>query len=152
MLSQKVPKGEKHWSALDPKQISALELYDDLREKAGFDSWDVVYHSKTNGTSTLRMRSILVRSLHLSGPLTGTTNQSHSVQVQSRKAIHSNVRIPSVNLSPPSTTDTEEHEDWKTSLDEFQEWLALACVGSQRRVHNSHELTVSSVVFQLMHE
>ena len=55
VLSQKVPKGEKHWNSLDAKQKSALELYDDLREKAGFDSWDVVYHSKTDGVSALRM-------------------------------------------------------------------------------------------------
>ena len=55
VLSQKVPKGEKHWNPLGAKQKSALELYDDLREKAGFDSWDVVYHSKINGVSALWM-------------------------------------------------------------------------------------------------
>jgi len=55
VLSQKVPKGEKHWNPLGAKQKSALELYDGLREKAGFDSWDVVYHSKTDGVSVLRM-------------------------------------------------------------------------------------------------
>lgn len=51
VLSQKVPKEEKHWNPLGAKQKSALELYDDLREKAGFDAWDVVYHSKDNGLS-----------------------------------------------------------------------------------------------------
>jgi len=51
VLSQKVPKGEKHWNPLGPKQKSALKLYDDLREKAGFDAWSVVYHSKNNGAS-----------------------------------------------------------------------------------------------------
>jgi len=51
VLSQTVPKGEKHWNPLDPKQKSALELYDNLREKAGFDAWDVIYYSKGNGTS-----------------------------------------------------------------------------------------------------
>lgn len=58
VLSQKVPKGEKRWNPLDAKQKSALELYDDLREKAGFDGWDVAYHSKTNGASTLWMESM----------------------------------------------------------------------------------------------
>lgn len=53
VLSQKVPKGEKHWNSLGAKQKSALELYDDLREKAGFNSWDVVYHSKTDGVFIL---------------------------------------------------------------------------------------------------
>jgi len=114
VLSQKVPKGEKHWNLFGTKQKSALELYDDLREKAGLDSWNVVYRSKTNS------------------PLAGMTNQPRSVQVQPRKATYLNVRIPSVNLSPPSSTDKEEHEDWKTSLDAFQEWLGLACMGSQR--------------------
>jgi len=51
VLSQKVPKGEKHWNPLGAKQKSALGLYDDLREKAGFDTWDVVYHSKNHGTA-----------------------------------------------------------------------------------------------------
>lgn len=53
VLSQKVPKGAKHWNPLGAKQKSALELYDDLREKAGFESWDVVYHSKTDCTFPL---------------------------------------------------------------------------------------------------
>jgi hypothetical protein len=55
VLSQKVPKGEKQWNSFGAKQKSALEFYDDLREKAGFDSWDVVYHSKTNGVSAPRI-------------------------------------------------------------------------------------------------
>ena len=55
VLSQKVPRGEKHWNPFGAKQKSALELYDDLREKAGFDGWDVVYHLKTDGMSALRM-------------------------------------------------------------------------------------------------
>jgi hypothetical protein len=133
VLSQKVPKGEKHWNPLGPKQKSALELYDNLREKVGFDAWDVVYHSKNNGASEFSGCGIcLTRGLHLTGPLAGTANQSGLVQVQSRKVTHVNVRIPHVNPSPPSSTDKEEHEDWKTSLDEFQEWLGLACMGSQR--------------------
>jgi hypothetical protein len=76
----------------------------------------------------------LARSLHLLGPLAGMTDQSRSIQVQSRKATYVNVRIPHVNLSPPSSADEEEHEDWKISLGEFQEWLGLACMGSQRQV------------------
>ena len=71
-------------------------------------------------------------SLHLLGTLVGTVNQSSSIQVKARKATHVNVRIPHVNLSPPSSTNDEEREDWKTSLDEFHEWLGLACIGSQR--------------------
>jgi len=67
VLSKKVPKGEKHWNPLGPKQKSALELYDELREKAGFDAWDVVYHSKNDGS------------------LAGLANQSHSCQVQPQK-------------------------------------------------------------------
>ncbi|KAF9778317.1 ribonuclease P [Thelephora terrestris] len=114
VLSQKVPKGEKHWNPLGPKQRSALELYDELREKAGFDAWDVVYHLKGNGS------------------LAGTTVQSRSFQVQSRKATHTDFRIPHISLSPPTDADNEEMEDWKTSLAEFQEWLGLACMGSQR--------------------
>ena len=51
VLSQKVPKEAKHWNPLGPKQNSALELYDDLREKAGLDAWDVVYHSDGSGAS-----------------------------------------------------------------------------------------------------
>jgi len=52
------------------------------------------------------------------------------VQVQERT--HANVRIPHTNLSPPPSTDREEHDDWKISFEEFQEWLGLACMGSQR--------------------
>ena len=77
----------------------------------------------------------LARGLHLLGPLAGMANQQRSVQVQSRKATYLNVRIPHVDLSPPpSSTDKEEYEDWKISLDELQEWLGLACIGSQRQV------------------
>jgi len=73
----------------------------------------------------------LARGLHLLGPLA----QPRLVQVQSRKATYLNFRIPHVNLSPPPpSTDKEEYEDWKRSLDEFQEWLGLACMGSQRQV------------------
>jgi hypothetical protein len=133
VLSQKVPEGAKHWNPLGPKQKSALELYDDLREKAGFDAWDVLYHSKSNGASELSgCRARLMRGLHSQDQLAGTANQSSLVQVQSRKSTHANVRIPHVDLSPPPSTDNEEREDWKTSLDEFQEWLGLACMGSQR--------------------
>ena len=72
VLSQRVPKGAKHWNPLGAKQKSALELYDDLREKAGFESWDVVYHSKTNGMSPLGMFGwgfTLVRSVDRSAAL-----------------------------------------------------------------------------------
>ena len=62
VLSQNVPKGEKHWNPLGPKQKSALELYDNLREGAGFDAWDIVYHSKDNGTSELSGRGVCVYS------------------------------------------------------------------------------------------
>ena len=133
VLSKKVPNGEKHWNPLGAKQKSALELYDDLREKAGFDAWDIVYHSKDDGPSKFFGCGVyLTRGLDLLGPLTGAANQSTLIQVHSRKATHVNVRIPRVNLSPPSNTSKEEHEDWKTSLDEFQEWLGLVCIGSQR--------------------
>lgn len=103
--------------------------------------------SKLKVCSPFGCRRILVRSLHLPGPLAGTTDQSHSVQVQSQKATHANFRVPHVDLSLPSTADKEEREDRITSLDELQEWLALACMGSQRRVHTSDELVVSSVIF-----
>jgi hypothetical protein len=53
VLSQKVPKGEKHWNPLGPKQKSALELYDELREKEGFDAWEVVYNSRNDGASSV---------------------------------------------------------------------------------------------------
>lgn len=76
----------------------------------------------------------LAKDLHSLGPFAGTTNQSLLVQAQSRKATHINFRIPHANLSPPPSTNKEEYEDWKISLDEFQEWLALACMGSQRQV------------------
>ena len=35
------------------------------------------------------------------------------------------------NQSPPSSTDGEEHEDWKVSFGAFQEWLGLACMTFQ---------------------
>ena len=133
MISQKVPKEEKHWNPLGPKQKSALGLYDDLREKAGLGAWEIVYHSKNGGASELFGFGICLASvLPLLGPLAGVANQSSSVQVQSRKATHIDVRIPHFDLSPPSSTDKEGREDWETSFDEFQEWLGLACIGSQR--------------------
>ena len=49
VLSQKVPKSEKHWNLLGPKQKSALKLYDELRKNAGFDGWDIVYHLNNGG-------------------------------------------------------------------------------------------------------
>ncbi|KAF9645599.1 hypothetical protein BDM02DRAFT_3101091 [Thelephora ganbajun] len=133
VLSQKVPKGGKRWNPFGPKQKSALELYDGLREKAGLDAWDVVYHFKNDGRSELYECGVcLARGLSSLGPLAVTADQSRSVQVQSHKATHVNVRIPHAHSSPPSSADKEELEDWKTSLDEFQEWLGLACMGSQR--------------------
>ena len=90
VLSQKVPKGEKHWNQLGPKQKSALELYDDLREKAGFDGWDVVYHFKDNGVSELLERSTLGERLTFARPIvhrgqsvefgTGSAAKNHSRQ------------------------------------------------------------------------
>ena len=90
VLSQKVPKGEKRWNPLDAKQKSALELYDDLREKAGFDGWDVAYHSKTNGAPTLWMQSMtsqgftLARSIDRNGQSvtfdSSSTTQSYPCQ------------------------------------------------------------------------
>ena len=64
------------------------------------------------------------------GPLDGAADQS--LQVRLHRSAHANFRIPQINLSPPSSTDKQEHEDWKVSLIEFQEWLGLACIGSQR--------------------
>ena len=133
MLSQKVPKGAKHWNPLGPKQRSALELYDDLREKAGFDAWDIVYHSKNNGASERFGCGIcLARGLRSQDPLAIPADRLSLVHAQSRKAAHVNVRVPHVNLSSSPNTGNEEREDWKISLDEFQEWLGLACAGSQR--------------------
>ena len=133
MLSQKVPKGEKYWNPLGPKQQSSLELYDNLREKAGFDAWDVIYHSKNNGTyEPSGCEAHLAKGLHSQGLLVVSANQPSPVRVQSHKSTHVNVRIPHVTLAPPLNANNEEHEDWNTSFDEFQEWLGLACMGSQR--------------------
>ena len=90
VLSQKVPTGAKHWNPLGPKQISALELYDNLREKAGFDAWDIVYHSGGDGTSEVLERSMPGRRLTFARPTTRSirpvelgadpTTQGHSHQ------------------------------------------------------------------------
>jgi len=89
VLSQKVPKGEKHWNPLGPKQKSALELYDDLREKAGFDAWDVVYYFRDNGMSELWSRSTpggrLTFASHIAGP-------SQSVELGAGPAVQNQSR------------------------------------------------------------
>ena len=130
VLSQKIPKGEKHWNPLGPKQKSALELYDELREKAGFDAWDVVYHSKNDGEP--RLSWSWPENSNLLDLSAGPSNRSNSYQAKPRNTTHTDVRIPQINLSQPSSTDKQEREDWETSLAEFQEWLGLACMGSQR--------------------
>jgi hypothetical protein len=65
VLSQKVPKGEKHWNLLGPKQKAALELYDELREKAGFDAWDVIYHTRNTSEPEPLRCTVLVGKLNL---------------------------------------------------------------------------------------
>lgn len=133
VLSQNVPRGERHWNPLGPKQKSALELYDELREKAGLDTWDVVHHLKNNGELGLsRRRAPFAGNSNSLASFAGTADQSHSFQVQPHKTTHANVHFPRINLFPPPGADKEEREDWNTSLSEFQEWLGLACMGSQR--------------------
>lgn len=88
VLSQKVPKGEKHWNQLGQKQKHALVLYDELREQAGLDAWDVVYHLKDNGEPELsRHWTCLARKLKGTRPIgwssrpvthvPGQTSQKH---------------------------------------------------------------------------
>ena len=132
VLLQRVPRGAKHWNPLGPKQKSALKLYDDLRENAGFDAWDIVYYSKGDGRSEYFKWNAPGEKLMFPGQLPAPANQSSLVWVRPHKVTHTNIRIPDVNQSPPPNKDGAEHEDWKVPFGGFQEWLGLACIGSQR--------------------
>lgn len=110
-----------------------MKSWDERRSREGLGLWEVLYcHSNP---SECRQRLIVCKNLmHAEDSLFDFDggDQVHQVQCRIRRLSDVHVPIPTITQRP---TKKEDILDWDSEASSLVEWVGMACMGSQRRVH-----------------